>query len=152
MTTPAEPWQAACAAFWAAVEAGPDRGADPAAALAWAKSQGAVKAWKAAAIAARRPQPAPGTSRERRALKALDELFKIDSDPCNPWNQRAMKIIARGLLDTPEQQPAPELAAAMAESRQYREALQIARSFLLDPESSGRRRALAAISKALEGK
>jgi hypothetical protein len=40
----------------------------------------------------------------------------------------------------------------MAESRQYREALQIARSFLLDPESSGRRRALAAISKALEGK
>jgi hypothetical protein len=62
MTTPAEPWQAACAAFWAAVEAGPDRGADPAAALAWAKSQGAVKAWKAAALAARQPQPTPGGS------------------------------------------------------------------------------------------
>jgi hypothetical protein len=51
-----------------------------------------------------------------------------------------------------EAQPAPELAAAMRESRRYLEALQIARSFLLDPASSGRRHAIAAISKALEGK
>lgn len=53
-----EPWQAACIAFWATVEAGPDRDADTSAALAWAKSQGTVKAWKAAVTAAAAAQPA----------------------------------------------------------------------------------------------
>jgi hypothetical protein len=87
------PGQAAYEAYWdhAAEEFGGDLTGDDAPSF---PSWDALEAWqqRAAEVGAR-----AAATRERRALKALDELFAIDSDPCNPWNQRAMKIIERGL-------------------------------------------------------
>lgn len=120
-----------------------------------------------AGIASAQPQPAPGsvTVNARDIAIALNGCGGFVGDPVSFAAELHERLRRTVFADpAPEPQPAPdpaeamreaasrELAAAMAESRAYREALQIARSFLLDPEPSGRRRAIAAMSRALEGK
>jgi hypothetical protein len=92
------------------------------------------------AVAAQEPHAAPGKP-HRRPFAARD----CECPPgCECW-QAAV---------TP--QPAPELAAAMAESRRYRAALEDVRAIILEgansTEGSRLRRSRAVIRAALEGK
>lgn len=93
---------------------------------------------------------------------SLDKPYEDDPrwSPWTRWVERPAReahdlamAIRKRLREAPAPQPAPELAAAMADARRYREALQIARSFLLEaPPSKPVLRAQAAVTAALEGK
>lgn len=73
--------------------------------------------------------------------------YRREAKPDEP--QPAPELTAQAMRETASR----ELAAAMAEARRFREALQIARSFLLEaPPSKPVLRARAAVTAALEGK
>ena len=132
-----------------------------------------------AAVAARQPQPAPESPGLRADL--VDAMLRwsgrdrADVDECaselaaildkHPMAQPAPGDDGDYELDSADipsgwredaEQPAPELAAAMAETRRYREALESVRAIILEGDNStegGRlRRSRAVIRAALEGK
>jgi hypothetical protein len=139
--------QAACEAFWHVIRGRDGLRNDPADAWPWAQSQGAEEAWQAAAdaaIAARQPQPAPDSALTvddfyaERAEKlhragerdaARSDLARVKRAVLNPGTHQAKirKILAivdpipdDEPQDDNDAQPAPELAAAMAETRNVR--------------------------------
>jgi hypothetical protein len=98
----------------------------------------------------RQPQPAPGDLLGKRFFHLASELENDAAYTPSREASGALRLAAqriRKALDTDEQ-PAPELAAAMAESRACREAL----AEIADLTPAAGRSAIRIARRALEGK
>lgn len=113
-----------------------------------------AEAWRD--LAAQDARPAPGDALAKEILaNANPDDFEIDDDATAIAYVRRLEVAYSEMAKLArEPQPAPELAAAVAESRRYREALHRAQETLDEGGTIGRRLSVtrSIINAALEGK
>ena len=115
----------------------------------WAAASPVLREFWRSLDAAQQPQPAPEAA-------FAEWQFKHGPDPASDYDDGDLADAFTAGMAAREPQPAPGLAAAMGESRRYREALENVRAIILEgdnsTEGSRLRRSRAVIRAALEGR